>query len=68
MASKAQKEVWLHRTLAFAWTLTIIPTLIWWRESVLWVAFMSLYANIVGHWGAMQAAKAEKNSSRRSDS
>jgi hypothetical protein len=24
--------------------------LLWWRESILWVAFMSLYANVASHW------------------
>jgi len=27
----------------------------------LWVAFMSLYANFIGHWSAYQAARAEKS-------
>jgi hypothetical protein len=29
-------------------------------DSVPWIAFMSLYANIVSHWGAYQAARAEE--------
>ncbi len=50
----------LHLTLMFLWTGLIIPTLLYWRDSILWVAFMSLYANIVGHWAAYQATRAEK--------
>ena len=50
----------IHLYLTFAWSLALIPTLLWWRESILWVAFMSLYANIIGHWSAYQATRAEE--------
>jgi hypothetical protein len=50
----------IHLTLTFVWSTMLIPTLIWWKESILWVAFMSLYANVVGHWSAYQAARAEE--------
>lgn len=53
------KATRLHLGLMWGWTATILPTLLWWRESILWVAFMSLYAIVVGHWGAYQAARAE---------
>jgi hypothetical protein len=46
-------EVWF-------WTACIIPTLLWWRESVLWVALMSLYANIKTAHGAHEAHRARK--------
>lgn len=50
----------LHKLLTILWATALVPTLLWWRNSILWVAFMSLYANIVGHWGAYQAARAEE--------
>lgn len=49
----------LHLALTILWVTLAIPTLLWWRESVLWVALMSLYANVAGHWAAYQAAHAE---------
>jgi hypothetical protein len=49
----------VHIALVTVWVLLIIPTLIWWRTSILWIAFMSLYAIITGHWGAYEAAKAK---------
>lgn len=51
----------LHRIVAVAWLLLAIPTLLWWRNSILWVAFMSLYANVASHWAAAQAAEAEEH-------
>lgn len=46
--------------MSLAWALLIVPTLIWWKSSILWVASMSLYANFIGHWSAFQAARAER--------
>jgi hypothetical protein len=50
----------LHLCLAVVWALLAIPTLLWWHDSVLWVALVSLYANAVGHLAAFQAARAER--------
>jgi hypothetical protein len=44
------------------WILLIIPTLLWWKESILWVALMSIWANVVGHFSAYVAARAETES------
>lgn len=49
----------LHLALALTWLALLVPTTLWWRESVYWVAIMSLYANVVGHWSAYQGARAE---------
>jgi hypothetical protein len=49
-----------HLILAVAWALLIAPTLFYWPDSIRWVAFMSLYANIAGHWSAFEGAKAEE--------
>lgn len=49
----------VHLAFVALWVLLIIPTLLFWRESILWIAFMSLYAIITSHWGAYEAAKAK---------
>lgn len=49
----------VHLVLLSVWAVLLIPTLIWWRDSILWVAFMSLYAIVTSHWGAYEAAKAK---------
>lgn len=51
----------IHLALAIVWTLLAIPTVLWWKESLLWVAFMSLYANIGAHLAAYEASRAKKN-------
>lgn len=46
--------------MIIVWAGALIPTLLWWRESVVWLVFMSWYANFVGHIGSWLAAKAEQ--------
>lgn len=61
MARRKLSRIMLRCNLALTgvWGVLIVPTLLWWKQSVLWVALMSLYANIVGHWSAYQASRAE---------
>ncbi len=60
-----------HAVAVLAWVGLIVPTLIWWKDSVLWVALMSIWANIAAHWSAWQAARTESkqddNEGRRRD-
>jgi hypothetical protein len=51
----------VHLTLTFIWGLLVIPTALFWNESVLWIGLISCYANMVGHFGAWQASRAEDN-------
>lgn len=46
-----------HKILMWFWIAMIPVTLIWLKESVLWVALMSLYANIESSAAANEAAK-----------
>lgn len=48
-----------HAIGAAAWALLVIPTVVWWRESITWLVFISIYTVIVDHLGAWQAARAE---------
>ena len=48
---------WLHLALTLVWLLLLVPTVLWWRESLPWLVFMSWYANFVGQWSAYEAAK-----------
>ena len=49
-----------HITITCIWILLIIPTLLLWPESILWLAMMSIWANIAAHAAGAQAAHAEK--------
>lgn len=49
-----------HLVAMFVWGMLAAPTVLFWRESILWVAFMSLYANFIGHFSSWQAVRAEE--------
>lgn len=48
-----------HAVMVGVWVALIVPSLLWWSESVLWVICISLWANVATHWGAWQASRAE---------
>lgn len=50
-----------HAGATVVWILLIVPTLIWWKDSILWVAIMSIWANVASHWAAYQGSRAEDN-------
>jgi hypothetical protein len=52
-----------HLTAAAVWGLLAVPTALWWKDSVLWVALCSLYANAGFHIGAWQGTRAEREAS-----
>ena len=50
-----------HLWEAILWVVLAIPTLIWWKESILWVALMSIYANFKTAIGAHEGRQARLN-------
>jgi hypothetical protein len=57
---KASTMVRFHFGMAVLWGLLVIPTVLIWKESILWIGFMSIYAIIVSHLTGWDAAKAEQ--------
>lgn len=51
----------VHAAFTFTWLLLIIPSLLWWSESIKWVVLMSVWANVAGHFSAWQGSRAEDN-------
>lgn len=48
---------WIHLALAAVWVGLIYPTVTRWRDSIRWVALMSVYAIVVSHLSAFEAAR-----------
>lgn len=48
-----------HLVLTLVWLVLVVPTLLWWGQSVTWVALMSVWANVASHFSGWQAARAE---------
>ncbi|HBY0146075.1 TPA: hypothetical protein MIN56_01375 [Klebsiella pneumoniae] len=57
-----------HLVAAVMWVGLAIPSLIWWKDSVLWVILISIYANIVGHLSGYSAAQADQAAEESEDS
>ncbi|WP_218812044.1 hypothetical protein [Klebsiella quasipneumoniae] len=57
-----------HLVAAIMWVGLAIPSLIWWKDSVLWVILISIYANIVGHLSGYSAARADQAAEENEDS
>lgn len=56
-----------HKIATLVWIILAIPSLLWWKDALVWVIIMSLWANVVGHWSAFQASRAEENGSESND-
>lgn len=52
---------WLrvHLILTWVWVALLLPTVLWWKDSILFIGMASVYANVISHWTAYQAARAE---------
>jgi hypothetical protein len=61
---KAQQLRKFNLVCTVLWLVLILPTLLWWKNSILWVALMSIWANIVGHFSAYIAARSEQESQK----
>lgn len=68
----SSKHWWTHppiirRINAYAtgfWCLMAIPCIVLWRSSVLFVAIISLWANVISHYTAWVAADADVRAER----
>lgn len=56
----ADSSLTVHRWLLWLWVVLAIPSVLWWSNSVAWLVIVSVYANIAGHWAAVQSAVVEK--------
>lgn len=50
-------ERYYHGAMRFVWPILVIPTVLWWKDSILWVAIMGIYANFAAEVGAYQGAE-----------
>ncbi len=48
-----------HLVATYAWLALAIPAVLAWSHSVPFLVFVSVYANVVGHWSSYQAARVE---------
>lgn len=49
-----------HLVATWVMVALVIPTVVWWKDSILWVLLLSLYANVYSSISADQASEAKK--------
>lgn len=54
----------LHGSLAYVWLATIIPAVIWWQHSILFVAFTNIYSIVISHASAHHSLLTDRQKRR----
>jgi hypothetical protein len=57
-----------HLIMTVVWAVLLVPTVLWWKNSILWIALMSDYALMAAHWASYQGARAEREARNGDDS
>lgn len=50
-----------HLIATIIWLLLVPPSILWWKDSIPWLVFMSAWANLAAHFSAWQGARSETN-------
>jgi hypothetical protein len=50
----------IHGVSALLWLILCVPGILWWKYSVPFVVFASLWANVATHISSWQGARAER--------
>jgi hypothetical protein len=62
--TKPKNAARVHLCLTFFWLASLLPTVLWWKDSILWVGIMSCWANVAAHWASYQGSCAEMAASK----
>ncbi len=49
-----------HAVATAVWLVLTVPSMVWWRHSIAYLVFLSVYAIVASHWACWQAARAEQ--------
>lgn len=63
MTAKHWKWVWLILTVV--WAILLVPSILWWKDSLLWVIIMSWGANVAASAAAYLSARADQHGEER---
>ena len=62
---KVQMIYWT--VMSGLWVLLLVPSLLWWKESILWIIVMSWWANVAASAAAAVAAHGELKAKQRDE-
>lgn len=52
----------VHAAMTVVWAVLLVPSVVWWKHSLVWIVLMSCYANFAGHFAAYQGSRSEDES------
>lgn len=55
----AKKLKYFHLVMMLVWAGLAVPGILFWKESILFIIILSLYANFAGEFAAYQGARNE---------
>jgi hypothetical protein len=55
----------LHGALAFVWILMCFPAIMWWRYSILFIAFTNIYGIVIAHASAHHSLLTDNQKRRK---
>ena len=58
--AKPKVQLWVWGITTVLWIVLLIPSILWWKDSILWVIIMSWWANVSASAAAFLAAHGEK--------
>ncbi len=64
MKIEARQMRLFHLVMVGVWIILLIPSVLFWKDSLLWIIFLSIYANIVGHMSGYSASRAERKAEK----
>ena len=53
-------QLWFWGVTTLLWAILLIPSLLWWKESILWLVMMSWWANVAASASAFLSSHAER--------
>lgn len=58
-------QLWVWGAFTVIWVVLLIPTLLWWKDSLVWIVVMSWWANVAASASAFLTIKSELEQRKR---
>ncbi len=59
------RERHVHLILAVVWLIAAVPSMLYWKNSISWLVFISVYAVVATHWDAYITEKRADEAAQR---
>ena len=63
----AKAALWFWATMTIVWIILLIPSLLIWKDSILWIIIMSWWANVAASAAAVYSIHTEIKAKQRDE-